>query len=206
MDDMAVEIDTRTLKVSRHFTVTPGQEAGHSGVPSPAGASAASHDAHAVGHGTEPPPPGSKACSPTWAQPSADGRRIFVACNGSSDIVEIDAEAWTVVRRIPAGPGVYNLAATRNGRLLVATNRRGQSVSVIETASGKELARLPTKRSVVHGVAITPDDHYAFVTIEGVASEPGTVEVIDLVALKTVASLDLPPQAGGIDVLPDVDR
>ena len=42
-------------------------------------------------------------------------------------------------------------------------------------------------------------------TVEGVGSEPGTVEVIDLAALKIVASLDVPPQAGGIDVLP-LDR
>ena len=75
-------------------------------------------------------------------------------------------------------------------------------MSVIEIASGKELARLPTKRRVVHGIAVTGDDRYAFVTVEGVASEPGTVEVIDLAALKTVATLDVPPQAGGVDVLP----
>jgi DNA-binding beta-propeller fold protein YncE len=97
---------------------------------------------------------------------------------------------------------VYNLAVTRDGRLLLATNRRGQSVSVIEIASGKELARPSMKRRVVHGVAVTDDDRYALVTVEGVASEPGTVEAIDLAALKTVATLDVPPQAGGVDVLP----
>jgi DNA-binding beta-propeller fold protein YncE len=205
MDDMLVEIDTSTLKVSRHFTLTPGDETGHQGPP----ASAASlhgdevaHARHAAGHGSEAPAPGTRMCSPTWAQPSADGRHIFVACNGSSDIVEIDSETWTVLRHIPAAPGVYNLAVTRDGRLLLASNRRGQSVSVIETASGKELVRLPTRRSVVHGIAVTGDDRYAFVTVEGVGSEPGTVEVIDLVALKTAGTLDVPPQAGGVDVLP----
>jgi DNA-binding beta-propeller fold protein YncE len=202
MDDTLVEIDTGTLKVSRYFTMTPGQEAGHAGAPQPSAASSDGHAAHVAGHGSEPPPPGPRSCSPTWAQPSSDGRRVFVACNGSSDIVEIETNEWTVVRHIPAGPGVYNLAVTRDGRLLLATNRRGQSVSVIAIASGKELARLPTKRRVVHGVAVTDDDRYALVTVEGVASEPGTVEAIDLAALKTVAALDLPPQAGGVDVLP----
>ena len=42
----------------------------------------------------------------------------------------------------------------------------------------------------------------AFVTVEGVDSEPGTVELIDLVALETVGNLHVPPQAGGVDVLP----
>ena len=206
MDDTLVEIDTGTLKVARHFTLTPGQEAGHTGAPVPAAVTTTEHAAHAAGHGSDPPPPGTKTCSPTWAQPSADGHRIFVACNASSEIVEIDADGWTVLRHIPAGPGVYNLAITRDGRLLIASNRRGQSVSVIDIASGKELARLPTRRRVVHGVAVTGDDRYAFVTVEGVASEPGTVEVIDLTARKTVATLDLPPQAGGVDVLVNEHR
>jgi DNA-binding beta-propeller fold protein YncE len=98
---------------------------------------------------------------------------------------------------------VYNLAVTSDGRLLIATNRRGQSVSIVDAASGCELARLPTKRRVVHGIAVTQDNRYAFVTVEGIASDPGTVEAIDLASLKTVATVDVPPQAGGVDVLPD---
>ena len=61
---------------------------------------------------------------------------------------------------------------------------------------------MPTKRRVVHGVVVSADDRYAFVSVEGVAAEPGTVEVIDLTTLKVVATADVPPQAGGIDVVP----
>lgn len=199
MDDTLVEIDTRRLKVARHFTVTKGAETGGEGPP--VARPDATHTAHG-GHGAEPPPAGSTACSPTWAQPSADGRRVFVACNGSSEIVEIDVASWTLVRRLAAGPGVYNLAVTHDGRRLLATNRRGQSVSVIDIASGAELARVPTRRRVVHGVVVSGDDRYAFVSVEGVAAEPGTVEVLDLTTLKVVATADVPPQAGGIDVVP----
>ncbi len=199
MDDTLIEIDTRTFKVARHFMLTAGRESGKPGPPPRRPADL--HAAHG-GHGAEPPPPGSTACSPTWAQPSPDGTRVFVACNGSSEIVDIDTKTWTVTRRLPAGPGVYNLATTHDGRRLLATNRRGQSVSVIEVETGKELARVPTKRRVVHGVVVSPDDRFAFVSVEGVAAEPGTVEAIDLAALEVVASADVPPQAGGIDVLP----
>jgi DNA-binding beta-propeller fold protein YncE len=124
-----------------------------------------------------------------------------VACNQANDIVEIDASTWTMTRRIPAGDGVYNLAVTRDGSLLVATNKRGRSVSIIDIGSGKELARVPTLRRVVHGVVISADDRYAFVSVEGVGSEPGTLEVIDLRTKQRVASVDLGPMAGGIDVL-----
>lgn len=138
-------------------------------------------------------------CQPTWAQPSADGQRVFVACNKSNEIVEVDRGSWALVRRLPAANGVYNLGVTRDGKLLIATNKRDASVSIFETESAKEVARIPTKRRVVHGVTVSPDSRYAFVTVEGVGGEPGTVEVIDLVAKKTAASVDTPPQAAGID-------
>jgi DNA-binding beta-propeller fold protein YncE len=125
---------------------------------------------------------------------------VFVACNGSSEIVEIDLRDWALVRRIAAGPGVYNLAMTRDGKL-IATNRRDQSVSVLDARSGRELARVRTRRAVVHGVAVSPDDRYAFISVEGVGAEPGTVEVLDLASLTIVARVDVGPQAGGIDVL-----
>jgi len=88
MDDLAVEIDTRTLKVSRHFVVTKGKEKGVMGAP-----------------GTEPAKPGDVTCSPTWAQPSSDGRRLFVACNKSNEIVVIDVDGWKLLGRWPAGMG-----------------------------------------------------------------------------------------------------
>lgn len=199
MDDMLVEIDTRTLKVSRHFIVTKNQENGLPGPPGPR-MSPEKHTLHGnAGHGTEPPTPGDNSCSPTWAEPSADGSSIYVACNGSSEIVEINANTWSRVRRIPARPGVYNLDVTHDGSRLIATNKRDQSVSIYDLKTGKELVRLPTKRKVLHGVVVSPDDRYAFVTVEGVGSEPGTVEVIDLAVMKTVATLDVAQGAAGID-------
>jgi DNA-binding beta-propeller fold protein YncE len=136
---------------------------------------------------------------PTWAQPSNDGSEVYVACNKSNDIAVVAVASWKLARRFPAGNGVYNLAMTKDGRL-VATNKRGQSVSVFDPKTGKELARIPTKRKVVHGAVVTPDNRYAFISVEGVGAEPGTVEVIDLEALKTVATVDTPEQAAGIDV------
>jgi DNA-binding beta-propeller fold protein YncE len=186
MDDLLVEIDARDLALSRHFMLGRGMEHGMSGAP------AIMSDARGAMHGQP-------ACSPTWAQPSADGAKVFVACNKSNEIVEIDANGWTLVRRIPAGDGVYNLAVTHDGRLLVATNKRGQSVSVFEIATGKELARIPTTRRVPSGVAVSSDDRYAFVTDEGVGSQPGTVDILDLAVLQKIASVDVGQQAGGID-------
>jgi DNA-binding beta-propeller fold protein YncE len=189
MDDMLVEIDTGAFAVSRYFMLAPGKEMGVRGAPYPP-------------TGADHSMPGMRdhkpACTPTWAQPSNDGSIVYVACNQSNDIVAVNTRDWTLVRRFPAGNGVYNLAMTKDGRL-IATNKRGQSVSIFDPVSGKELANLPTRRKVVHGTVVSPDDRYAFISVEGVGTEPGTVEVIDLTALKTVATVDVPPQAAGID-------
>jgi DNA-binding beta-propeller fold protein YncE len=218
MDDMLVEIDTQTLKVSRHFLLTKGREMGMKGSPVSAGMKAAgmtgmksespqkqptggARHMDMSGHGMEAPKPGDISCSPTWAQPSITGSSIFVACNKSDEVVEVDTAGWRMKRRIPARAGVYNLAVTKDGTRLLTTNKRDQSVSIIDLKSGHESARIPTRRKVLHGVVVSPDDRYAFVSVEGVGSEPGTVEIIDLAALKIVASLDVPEEAAGIDFL-----
>ncbi len=186
MDDMLVEIDTRKFAVDRSFMLAQGKEMGMTGVPA----------AHSTGDQkmTDHKP----SCTPTWAQPSNDGSIVYVACNQSNEIVAIKTDTWTLARRFPAGTGVYNLAMTKDGRL-IATNKRGQSVSIFDPTTGRELAKIPTQRKVVHGAVVSPDDRYAFISVEGVGAEPGAVEVIDLGSLKTVATVDVPPQAAGID-------
>jgi DNA-binding beta-propeller fold protein YncE len=203
MDDLLVEIDAERMKVSRTFRVSAGKEQGFEGMapreashaaPQPtASQPSASSDPHAGMNMS------SATCSPTWAQPSTDATRIYVACNKSNEIVEVDSKTWKLVRRIPAGNGVYNLGVSPDGSLLVATNKRDASVSIFSTETAKEVARVPTKRKVLHGVAMSPDSRYAFITVEGVGSEPGTVEIIDLKSLTTVATVDTPSQAAGID-------
>ncbi len=177
MDDLLVEIDARALRVARWFSVAKGAEHG---------VSAPAHHLAAT-------------CSPTWAQPSPDGTKVWVACNKSNDVVEIDVGAWTMTRRMPFGDGVYNLAVTHDGKLLIGTNKRAQSVSIVDVASGREVARVATTRKVASGVAVSSDDRYAFVTDEGIGSEPGTVDVIDLSTFQKVAAIDVGQQAGGID-------
>lgn len=188
MDDMLVEIDTSKFAVDRYFMLAPGKEMGMTGAPYGADPKMSQHNM--ADH--------KPVCTPTWAQPSNDGSVVYVACNQSNDIVAINTDTWTMARRFPAGNGVYNLAMTKAGRL-IASNKRGQSVSIFDPIAGKELARIPTKRKVVHGIVVSPDDRYAFISVEGMGSEPGTVEVIDLKSLSTVATIDVGTQAAGID-------
>lgn len=192
MDDQLVEVDTRTFQVSRRFSVDAGREGGIA-----AGVAAADHAAHGGGPGRHP----EASCSPTWAAPSTDGSRIFVACNRSDEILEVDLEGWTLLRRFPTGRGPYNLDVTSDGRLLVATLKQGAAVEFFDLETGESVARTATSTTVVHGVAISPDDRYAFVSVEGVGAEPGKVDVFDLASFHLAASAEVGQQASGIAVL-----
>ncbi len=196
MDDALVELDVATFGVTKRFALSAAADttppdarsqsvaAAHDGMP------AMPHASMSMPHMT---------CVPTWAQPAVDGRAVYVACNKSNEILDVDVVRWTISRRFPAGDGVYNLATTPDGHRLLATNKRGRSLSVFDLASGAEVARIPTARGVVHGVVVSPDNHYAFVTEEGVGGEPGTVEVFDLRTLHSVATTEVGQQAAGID-------
>jgi DNA-binding beta-propeller fold protein YncE len=188
MDDQLVEIDTRSFDVSRRFGLAKGKE----------GRIAANATNEHADHAT----PGQKmtpaSCSPTWAQPAADGKKVYVACNKADEIVEIDAERWAVTRRFTTGRGPYNLAVTPDGKLLFATLKQGGAVQAFDLASGQSVMQMKSSTTVTHGVAISPDSRYAFVSSEGVGAQPGKVDVYDLRAFTRVASVDVGQQAGGI--------
>ena len=57
---------------------------------------------------------------------------------------------------------------------------------------------MTTSRTIPHGVTVTPDGAYAFVTLEGVGNDPGTVEVYHVPTAERVATVDIGKQAGGL--------
>ncbi len=112
--------------------------------------------------------------------------------------MEIDRERWTVARRFKTGRGPYNLAVTRDGRLLVATLKQGAAVEVFDLTDGNRVMSAKTSTTVAHGVVTSPDSRYAFVSSEGVGAAPGRVDVFDLRALTRIGFVDVAQQASGI--------
>jgi DNA-binding beta-propeller fold protein YncE len=185
-DDELVEISTADLVVTRRMALTPG---GQGLKASGKAAREPMLELHREG----------PRCKPTWVEPGVDGRHAYVACNGHGEVLEIDLEKMVVTRQFLTGKAPYNLEVTADGRLLIATNKGAQSVSVIDLASGEELGRIPTSRPITHGVVATPDSRYAFVSNEAVGATFSTVDVFDLRSLSRVAEVEVEHQAGGID-------
>jgi len=139
-------------------------------------------------------------CLTTYVSVSRDDARIFLACNHSSELQVRDARTLALLARAPTGTGAYNVEPSPDGRLVLVTNKKAQSVSVLDAVTLKELARVATSKRIPHGIAYSPDGRYAFVTCESVGTDPGAVDAIDLGTLTRVASLPLPLQPTGVAV------
>lgn len=135
---------------------------------------------------------------PTWVIPHPDGKKAYVAGNGSDEVLEVDLEKWTITHQFPGGKGPYNVEVTPDGNKMVVTYKSDASTGIWDLKNKKELARIKNNRRVSHGIAISPDSRYAFVSVEGIGGEPGSVDVIDLEALKIIDTVEFGKQAGGI--------
>ena len=135
---------------------------------------------------------------PTWVYPHPNDKLLYVVNNGTDNVVEIDVKKWSIVRTFKTDKGPYNCEVSRDGKYLVVTYKSAAKTGVWDLKTGKEIAKLNNSRKVTHGVVISPDSRYAFISVEGIGKEPGAVEVIDLQNLQKVAVAEIGKQAGGL--------
>lgn len=181
MTDELYEIDAITMEVSRVLSLGESGDNEH-------------HSGHSnMSHESEP------LVKPTWASPHPDKAEIYVAGNGNDHIYIIDSENWEIKEKWETpGIGPYNLEPTHSGDKLVVSYKGEGATGVWDLKTGEQLAKIENSRKVTHGMVITPDDRFAFVTAEGVGAESGVVDIIDLKTLKIVDTVEVGKQAAGI--------
>ena len=135
---------------------------------------------------------------PTWVYPSPDDKLLYVVNSGTNEVLEIDIKRWSIQRKFSTSKGPYNCEVSNDGKYLVVTYKPDGYTGIWDLNKGIELAKIKNSRKVSHGVVISPDSKFAFVTVEGIGGEPGTVDVIDLQKLKLIDQIDIGKQAGGI--------
>ncbi|MEM1093809.1 MAG: YncE family protein [Bacteroidota bacterium] len=203
MSGTLYEIDAQSLEVARTLFTGEGEPPAmmHGDMEGMSGMDRSQMDHSAMNHGSMASMGSSAdhpAPKPTWVDPHPSQPLVYVANNGSDQIAEVNTETWAVTRRFATAKGPYNLAVTPDGTRMVVTHKGAASIGIWDLEAGTELAQLPTTRTVTHGVVISPDNRYAFVTSEGVGAEPGAVDVYDIAALKHVDVVEIGKQAGGI--------
>lgn len=215
MTDELVEINAATMQVSRKLILTEdGENAmsmhanmGEGGMDHGSGDmdhGNMDHDSGEEEHGSgemdhdmmmEHHPPEIK---PTWADPHPLKPLVYVAGNGSDEILEVDRNSWEITRRFQTGKAPYNLEVSDDGKWLVVSYKGEGATAVWNLEEGTEAAKIKNSREVTHGVTISPDSRFAFISVEGRGSEPGSVDIIDLQELERVAVVETGKQAGGI--------
>ncbi len=187
MTDELIEVSTSSMEVTRRLKLSEKKEMGNM--------DHSSMDHSSMGHGDMKHKPVEK---PTWADPHPTNPMVYVAGNGSDEVLEIDTENWKITRRFKTGKAPYNLEVSPDGELLVVSYKGEGSTGIWDIESGKELAKIANTRRVSHGVTISPDNKYAFVSVEGIGGEPGSVDVINLETNELVDYVETGKQAGGI--------
>ena len=135
---------------------------------------------------------------PTWVIPHPKENIAYIAGNGSNEVIEVNLDKWEVSDRFKTGKGPYNLEITPNGKLLIGTIKSEGKTAIWNLENKQELAVIKNTTSVSHGIAISSDSKYAFISVEGIGGEPGIVDVIDLNSYELVSSVKVGKQAGGI--------
>ena len=138
------------------------------------------------------------AFKPTWVSPHPSKDLVYVAGNGAAEILEIDTKTWKATRKFMTDKGPYNIDLSPDGKYMVVSYKTAAKTGIWDLETGKELASLDNSQKVTHGVAISSDSRYAFVSVEGKNDDPGMVDVIDLKTLKVIDTAYLGKQAGGI--------
>ena len=188
--DEILQLEVATLAIARRAKTGEG----HPSVTAGTGASR---------HGPTAPPSQAHSgeCSPTYVSVSPDDKRLYVACNASNVVQVWDAQTFQRIKTIPVGKGAYNVEPSSDGRVVVVTNKKDQSISLIDAARLVETARIPTSKKVVHGVAYSPDSKLAYVSCESIGADAGAVDVIDLASRKRIGSIAIAGQPTGITLL-----
>jgi YVTN family beta-propeller protein len=204
--DELLEIDVAELAIARRVRTGTGHQAAAAGadphaghqVPStttPGGSSAAATSAAGPLN-----PALNRECAPTFVTVSPDDKTLYAACNYGNSLQVWDAASLTLIKEIPVGTGAYNVEPSPDGALLIVTNKKAQSVSLVDARTLTEIARIPTSKKIVHGVAFSPDGRYAYITAESIGADPGSVDMIDLASKSIVATIAVPAQPTGISV------
>lgn len=136
--------------------------------------------------------------SPIQLLLSRDGRRLFVACEQSGEVLVVDTRQRRVSGRLPVGGDPFGLAESADGKTLYVGCRRQNDVAVVDLAGLQVRARLAVGDDP-HGLALSPEGRYLMVANLGTHD----LSVLDLAAGAETRRLGLGRGPFGLALSPD---
>ncbi|MGB9071432.1 MAG: beta-propeller fold lactonase family protein [Terriglobales bacterium] len=143
----------------------------------------------------------SRYLSPSEMVLSPDGRWLYVVCERSDQLLAIDTQTRTVVKRIPVGHVPRGLAVSADGRQLFVANSWNDNVSVIDAGT------LGVVRTVATGfepTGVVPDRPAKTLYVANRLSND--VSVIDLQIGQEIKRLAAGRGASYLTLSPDGER
>lgn len=149
---------------------------------------------------------------PYQAVITPDGRYAYITCRSSGEVRVLDIPSRTVIDSITVGATPLIPAISPDGSTVYVANRNSNSVSVISTATRSVTATIGNVGVEPHGVAVTKDGKYVYVSCEnlGVSDPPhhpttggkkaGFVKVIDAASRTVTASIETGNFGSGLAV------
>ncbi|MHC4406731.1 MAG: cytochrome D1 domain-containing protein, partial [Planctomycetota bacterium] len=120
---------------------------------------------------------------------SPDGQRLYVTCAApQSTVAVIDTERRSITAEIAAGHTAVGPSVSPDGKRLYVCNRFDHDVSMIDLATGGQIARVPVTREPVAS-AVTPDGKSLVVANHLPAGRSDTFYVVAAVTVVDTDSL-----------------
>jgi YVTN family beta-propeller protein len=118
-------------------------------------------------------------------EPEATGSRVFVANESSNTVTVVDGDTFQVVATVEArNHATHDLAVSRDGRWLFATNLASGRVSVVNTVSLETVASIATGDRA-HVVTLTNDNRQAWVANIG----DNTISIVDTTTFRILGTI-----------------
>ncbi len=144
---------------------------------------------------------------------TSDNKYVYVSCQESDEVRVIDRDSMKVVKVISVGMWPLILAISPDNAHVYSANRNSNDVSVIRTSDNTVETTIANVGPNPHGIDITMDGHYAYVSCENVTSiipphhpttgskVPGFVSVIDLTSNQVIKTFEVGAFAAGVAVV-----
>ena len=129
---------------------------------------------------------------------------MFIADQGVNGVFVVDPDAWTQPEFIPAGRGTHGLLLSNDEKQIYASNRMEGSISVIDIATRKVIAKWKTGGTPDMG-QLSPDGTQLWISSRyPIMGHPNSdVRVIDTRTGKVIATIPTDRESHGLTYFPN---